>query len=37
MNIFASDMFTEIKLNEADVLELNETERWPITKNNDHS
>jgi hypothetical protein len=30
MNIFASDMLNEIKLNEADVFELDETGRWPI-------
>jgi hypothetical protein len=27
MNIFASDMLTEIKLNEVEVFELDETER----------
>jgi hypothetical protein len=37
MSIFASDMLTEVKLNEADVLELGETELWPINKKNDYS
>lgn len=27
---FMNDVLTEIQLNEADVLELEETERWPI-------
>jgi hypothetical protein len=30
MNIFSSDILTEIKLSEIDVFELDERERWPI-------